>query len=186
MTTESLSEFECRVWTNGPRLRPAPRKPGGFTTLKKGHIAVTSAQTLTLSVRGLKMREVVLSEVVGYTRDKLASKRQLISKVLELLVVGAVVGLIMALALLFLQGGSGGLALGDALTNLFVVFAVGLGLVFVGGMLWSLPKLLQVRPLDLFTLKLSNGGQWEFGVYEQQAENVAHTLGSLGVADQVV
>jgi hypothetical protein len=183
---QSVIDFECRVWTNGLRLRPAPRQPGGFTTLKKGHIAFNGAQTLTLSVRGLKTREVAVSEVEGFTHASLTAQRQLISKVLELLIVGAAVGLIMAVASLFLQGGTAELAPSDALTNLSTFFALGLGLVFVGGLLWSLPKLLQFRSLDLFTLKSSAGGQWELGVLEQQTENVVRILESVGIENQAM
>jgi hypothetical protein len=184
MTMQSVIDFECRVWTNGLRLRPAPRQPGGFTTLKKGHIAFNGAQPLTLSVRGLKTRQVAVSEVEGFTRASLTAQRQLISKVLELLIVGAAVGLIMAVASLFLQGGTAELAPSDALTNLSTFFA--LGLVFVGGLLWSLPKLLQFRSLDLFTLKSSAGGQWELGVLEQQTEHVVRILESVGIENQAM
>jgi hypothetical protein len=166
-----------------PMLRPAPRKPGGFAGQTKGQIVSTDAETLTLSVRGLK-DVIALSEVEGFSRGLLTAGRQWIAQLLDLLIIAAAVGLIIALIVLFMPHGTGELSLVDTLTNVLILFAGGLVVAFVIGLLVSIPSLLGIRTVDLFTLKLGNGRRWEFGVPKQQSENVVRTLESWGIAKQ--
>jgi len=51
---------------------------------------------------------------------------------------------------------------------------------------FSIPTLLRARTVDLFTLKFRDGRQWDFGVSEQQAENVVRILRSLGIKDEAM
>jgi hypothetical protein len=178
---EESIQFECRVWAYRKSLRPAPRKPWGFTALKMGRIAATSEQTITLSVRGLRTREIDPSDVIGFTYERLPARRQLTNKIFEFLFAGAVVGLIIAVSSFFLIGGASDLSPLDFITNFFVLFAVGLAPVFVGGLLWSIPTILRIRTLALFTLKFRDGRMWDFGVLERQLENVIHALESFGM-----
>ncbi len=68
----------------------------------------------------------------------------------------------------------------NVLTNLLVAFAAGLGLVLVGGLLISIPSLLRIRTVELFTLHFRNRRPWDFGVTPQQAEAVIDLLESRG------
>jgi hypothetical protein len=177
-TEGDARRFECRVWASRYRLRPAPRKPGGFATLKKAYLASSDGEALTLSTRGQKRRQVPLAEVEGFTNELLTAGRQLRSQVLEWVLVGAVVGLVVAGVGFFLRPQGTALAPLDLVANLSLLFALGGGLALVGGLLWSIPSLLRIRTWDLFTLKFRNGGGWELGVPRQQAEEVVQFLQS--------
>ena len=121
---------------------------------------------------------IALSEVEGFTREVLTAGRQWISKILELLILGAGVGLIMGVVPFLLTCSPGGLSQPDATTNFLALFALGIGIIFISGVFLSLPTLLGIRTVDLFTLRFQNGRQWDFGVSQQQAEKVAEILES--------
>lgn len=175
-------QFECKVWAYRNFLRPAPRKPGGYATARKGFLASTRAKTLALLVRNLKCRENVISDIAGYTRELLTAKQQWVNKMLELLIIGAGVGFVLVVGSLFLSRGNGELALVDLITNLLSIFAIGLGLVFIGGFLVLIPALMRIRTVDLFTLKFKKGGSLDFGVDQKQSEQVVQTLESWGLS----
>jgi len=166
------------------RLGSAPRKPGGFAGQRRGRIALTEAGMLALSAPRVR-EEVALSEVEGYGREPLTVGRQWLTKLLELLIVGAAVGLIVALVVLFMPRGDGGLSFVDAVINTLALFGGSLAVVFLGGLLVSIPVLLGIRSLDLFSLQLGSDRRWEFGVLPQQSGQVAATLEAWGIAEGI-
>lgn len=125
-------KFNCWVWSYRHFLRPAPRKPGWFAAPRKGHVTSSQANTLTLTAAPLKRHEFSLADAEGFAHELLPAKQQLGSKLLELVIVGAAVGLVLALALFFMPRGATEMSILDVLTNLLVAFAAGLGLVPVG------------------------------------------------------
>lgn len=179
-------KFDCWVWSYRHFLRPAPRKPGWFAAPRKGHVASTQADTLTLTARPLKRHEFSLADAEGFAHELFPAKQQLGSKLLELLIVGAAVGLVLALALFFMPRGATEMSTLDVLTNLLVAFAAGLGLVLVGGLLISIPSLLRIRTVELFTLHFRNRRSWDFGVTPQQAKAVIQMLESAGVENRTM
>lgn len=179
-------QFECRVWVRPKRrfritLGSAPRKHWGLTILKKGVIASTRAQMLTLVVRGLEKCEIAMSEITGFRQESLTVKRQLLSMGLDTLIGGAGIGLLVSVVYLIQQSNIGQASL-IGFVNLFALFAgIGITLEF----LWAIPTLLRMRAFELFTLEFKTGRQWEFGVSEQQVENVVETMRSYGIENQV-
>lgn len=181
------NQFECTVWTSGNRrmLRPAPRKPGGFASPRKGIIAMTRTDVLTLSMQRMFKREIPLTDIEGSTHGILTARQQFTSKLLELLITGAAVGVFIAVAMYIVINNNAALSAVDALTNIVLVLAATIALVVIGGLLLSLPSLLRTHTVDLYTLKFTGGRQWEFGVNEQQSEQVAKTLQSWGTKSRV-
>ncbi len=172
--------FECRVWVT-PRLSfPANLNPllALKTDLRKGQIAFTYTQTVKVSVREWMAQQVIgeiaLSEIRGFSCELLTAKRQLLNKVLDVLRWGTVTGLIMGVLVMIQRRGTGVLSLLE-----FLVLALGIGI--AAALLVSIPNLLRIRTLDLFTLKLRDGTQWEFGVPSEQSENAIQTLSSFGI-----
>jgi len=171
-------QFECTVWVHRGRgfrireLAPAPRKPGGFGELKTGQFTYAGEKPLTLSVAGIT-REVAPAQVEGFTREPLTARQQQIAKVLDLLIGGALIGLILGVVWFSVDAPG-------------FVFLPSLGLVLVVMLLLSIPTLLRAHPVDLFTLKFRDGRQWDFGVSEQQAEHVVRVLRSLGIKDRAM
>lgn len=176
--TANSGRFECTVWVHrgrGFRIReiaPAPRKPGGFGELKTGQFAYADKKLLTLSVAGIT-REVATSQVEGFTRELLTARQQRIVKVLDSLIGGALIGLILGVVWFFTDAPG-------------FVFLPSLGLVLVLMLPFLIPTLLRARTVDLFTLKFRDGRQWDFGVSEQQAENVVRILRSLRIKDEAM
>lgn len=177
------NQFECTVWTSGNRrmLRSAPRKPGGFASPRKGVIAMTRTDVLTLSMQQTYPREAPLTDIEGVSHEVLTARQQFTSKILELLITGAVVGVLIAVAISIMVNDRAPLSAVDALTNIVLVLAGTIALVVIGGLLLSLPSLFLMRTVDLYTLKLMGGRQWEFGVKPEQAERVAHILDGYGI-----
>jgi hypothetical protein len=178
-------QFECIVWTSGNSnrrmLRPAPRKPGGFAKIQKGTIATTRTDTLTVTAPSLVRRETPLTDIEGYTHELLTARQQFTSKILEWLMVGAAVGVVIAVAILILSSGKAALSPADTVVNVLLIFVGSVVLVLVVGLLDSLLTLLRIRTVDRFTLQFRNGNQWDFGVAPQQSEQVAKTLKSWGI-----
>ena len=177
-------QFECFVWAYRNRLRPAPRKPGSFTSLKRGYIAATREKNITLSVRGQRTHEVALSEAEGFQWELLTARQQLVIKVLEMFLTGVLIGLILGVASLFLQSDPSRLSFVDSIKNFSFLFVLGFTPVFLGGLLLSIPTLVFIRNFSLFTIKLAGGRQWDFGVLENRVEKVKDTLKSYGIKNK--
>jgi hypothetical protein len=173
-------QFECRfrVSEKLPILARLNPLLALRADLKKGHVASTSTRTVTLSPQNRRAQhvigEIALSEVEGFSCEMLTAKQQVISELLDVLRWGVVGALIIGGISVTQLRGADALSLPG-----FVALALGIGTAIA--LLGSIHNLLEIRTLDLFTLKFKDGTQWQLGVFRQQSESVVQTLESFGI-----